>query len=243
MALRVHEIMNHELFAVGPDESAPAVRRYLVLLGITAAPVLDREHRPVGFVSLRDLANAAAGERVRNRMSTPADTVDDHATLDEAARVFADTNRHHLACIDHSGRAVGFVSAVDLLRALVGLPAKHPSTFPHYDASTGLTWTDAQPLTAAGVLEGAPDAPGLYVLVTSRAMEPEVVVWSEATVNVRSRLLDLTTSPRLAPPHLAHALVREELWFRVAQAPSTRALSQAADKLRHRTDSEISSGD
>jgi hypothetical protein len=51
------------------------------------------------------------------------------------------------------------VSAVDLVRALAGLPAQHLATLPQLDTKTGLIWTDDTVLDLAH-LGAATDGPG-----------------------------------------------------------------------------------
>jgi CBS domain-containing protein len=233
MAKHVHEIMNHELFSVGPNEAVGRVRGYLVALGISGAPVLDDEQRPVGFVSLRDLVDVDDHAHVHVRMSAPVDGVPHHASISDAACIMADRGHHHLVVLDREGRAVGFVGALDALRGLLGKPVAHPDSFPHYDIETGLSWSDEAALEE-GQLERAPDGPGLYVLVRGRAGESDRVVWSEATANVRTRLLGMISVPHTAPPFLVDEIQGGLLRFRAAAAPSTRALSQAVESIRAR---------
>jgi CBS domain-containing protein len=228
MAQHVAEIMNRELFTVSPDEPVGRVRGYLDGLGIDAAPVCDDERKPLGFVSRRDLSRAPDRTRVHVVMSAPAASVPAVATIEQAARQLTQAGVHHLVCTDADGKAVGFVGTLDVLRGLLSEPVSHPSAFPHYDASTGLAWCDDTVLSLDGV-QAAPDGPGLLALVENRAGRPNRIVWSEATPNVRTRLLALLSDPAASPPHVRPALEREALWFRAAAAPSSRALAGAVD--------------
>src|SRR5262249_1008204 len=136
MAAIVEEIMNRELFSVRPDESCEPVLRYLHLLGVSGAPVLDAEGRPVGMITLRDFLEPKQGSLVREPMTAPALTVPAKASIAEAGRRMAEAADHHLVAVDEHGRAVGFVSALDVVRGLLGMPSAHPSQFPHYDKAT-----------------------------------------------------------------------------------------------------------
>lgn len=216
MAQIVEEIMNRELFTLRPDEPVEQARRYLLALGITGAPVVDENGRPLGLLSLRDTLGGPPGARARERMTSPAVTVREDATIPEAAQTLVETRRHRLVVVDEAGRAVGMVSSVDLVAGLLGLPASHPETFPHYDRTTGLTWTDDTPLERSRI-DIAPAGPGLLVLVRGGAGEPEQIVWAEATQDLRGRLLDLLTAPQ--PPPLSEILSRDGLRFRAASAP------------------------
>ena len=232
MAQQVHEIMNRELFTVRPTERADRVRSYLVALGIGAAPVLDQKHRPVGFVSLRDLATVAESTPVDRVMSSPAVCVEQSATIRFAAQRMDERGHHHLVVTDDEGRAVGYVGALDVIRGLLGRPVPHPDAFPHYDPELGLTWSSETALELAAVTDVAPDGPGLFVLVRGVAGAPDRIVWSEATPNVKSRLVDILSIPRSAPPHVQGWVDRGELRFRSAAAPSARALHEAVERVR-----------
>jgi CBS domain-containing protein len=194
MALRVEEVMNREVFVVGRHNTAERVRDSILALGITAAPVVDDDGRPVGVVSLRDLVTKTGGPTVADRMSNAVATVRATDPITHAARIIAETRYHHLPVVDAGGRVVGFVSALDLLSGMVGVPAAHPSAFPHVDERTGLVWTDDRPFDYDHV-EVAPDGPGVLVLRTARPGEPDRVVWAESPPNVRKRLFELLEEP------------------------------------------------
>lgn len=124
----VAEIMNPKLLYVRDGDRLSLVRSHILKFGVTAVPVLDDGHRPVGVVSLRDVSSDS--EHVK--MSSPAKTVRKGATIEEGARALADANVHHLVVIDDDGVAVGMVSALDFVRAFVERPARHPEAFDRY---------------------------------------------------------------------------------------------------------------
>lgn len=217
MAVIVEEIMNRELFSVRPDEPSEPVLRYLHLLGASGAPVLDDEGKPVGMITLRDFVEPKKGDLVGERMTTPALTVPAKAGIAEAGRRMAEAAYHHLAAIDEHGRAVGFVSALDVVRGLLGLPSAHPRQFPHYDKATGLTWIDDRALSFDHV-EAAPAEAGVIVLLHGGPGEPERVVWAETSQDMRARLVDLLAHPEAQRPPLAGWLRAPGMRFRCAAA-------------------------
>lgn len=223
MAREVREVMNHEVFSVRAEETASAVLASLRSMGVTAAPVTDADGRPVGFVAIRDLVDVDDDAPIGKVMSHPADVVAVEAELEAAADRMIAKNRHHLAVVEREGHLVGFLSAMDVLRGLRGAPARHPDAFPHVDAVTGLVWTDAVPFNEVAVAK-APAGPGVYRLIRTRPGERDVVVWSEASADVRARLLEILGTPRAAPPHLADAVAQRQLCVRTAAAPSSREL-------------------
>ena len=121
----VRDIMNPKLLYIGAGDRLSLARRHILSFGVTAVPILDDTHRPVGIVSLRDLQRE--GDEVES--SGVVCTVKDTDGVEEAARVLAGTDHHHLVVIDAKGVAVGMVSAVDFVRALLDMPARHPAAF------------------------------------------------------------------------------------------------------------------
>jgi hypothetical protein len=224
MALMVSEIMNREVFSVGPEESVDATREAILALGITGVPVVDEEAIPLGLVSLRDLVAQKPGTTAGERMTRPPATVPAEARLGDAARRLARTRYHRLIVVGEKGRVVGVVSAVDIIRGLLGLPAPHPASFPHLDHETGLSWTDELPL-ALEEIEAAADGPGIVVLLHGGAGVPERLVWAEESENVRGRLREMLTA---AQPELLGAwLEHGGLLFRAASAPDPAERAEA----------------
>jgi CBS domain-containing protein len=226
MALQVSEIMNGELFSVGKEDAVEMALRAILTLGITGAPVLDEEGKPLGLVSLRDLVGDRPGTTVEERMTRPPATVPADARIGAAARILARTRYHRLIVVDGDGRAVGMVSAVDIVRGLLGLPAPHPASFPHVDRESGLSWTDEAALDAEHI-PAAPGGPGVLVLYHGGVGVPERPVWAEAPDDVRGRLTEMLTVAQ--PAALASWLEYDGIRFRAASVPDS---SERADALR-----------
>ena len=121
----VRDIMNAKLLYIGENDRISLARRHILSFGITAVPVLDETHRPVGIVSLRDLERNPDDVQPTSTVCTVRDT----DTVDDAARKLAGTEYHHLVVVDEKGVAVGMVSASDFLRALLGMEPRHPKAF------------------------------------------------------------------------------------------------------------------
>lgn len=121
----VRDIMNAKLLYISQGERPSLARRHILSFGVTAVPVLDETHRPVGVVSLRDL------QRTDDEVQPPSivATVKETDTIEEGAKKLAATDFHHLVVVDAKGVAVGMVSSVDFLRALLGLEPRHPKAF------------------------------------------------------------------------------------------------------------------
>ena len=122
-------------------------------------------------MSLRDLV-ARHGVNAAELMTSPAQTIAHDTTVAASAHQMAEGRLHSLVVIDGHGRAVGIVSAGDLLRELVDLPPLHPAAFPHLDPETGVQWTDDHRLDLREV-SAAPDGPGVLALLEGGYGRPD----------------------------------------------------------------------
>ncbi len=129
MSKTVADIMNPKLLYIRDGDRVSLARRQIIDFGVTAVPVLDETHRPVGVVSLRDLAGEE-GEHFEP--SGKVATVKATASVEEGAKQLAESDYHHLVVIDEKGVAVGMVSSLDFLRALLGLSPRHPAKFDRF---------------------------------------------------------------------------------------------------------------
>jgi len=213
MSRSIQEIMNRELLVVVPETPAEAIRELFRTFAIKAIPVVDDAQHPIGMVTAESVL--VEGGTAGSRMSRPATCVEGSTSVSEAARRLALANGHHLVVVDGASVAVGIVSVLDILRALVGIPAHHPPAFPHWDAGTHSSWTDEWTLDAEHA-SVSPDAAGVIVLVRGLVGETDAVVWVEACANVRHRLTAMTCPVPSVEPELARLLDRHTLRFRAA---------------------------
>jgi CBS domain-containing protein len=232
MARFVREIVNPEVFALRSDARSEDALDAILEFGITAVPVLDDERRPIGVTSLRDLVREGRASRI----VSPAISVPMDASVEDAARVMAESGRHHLVVVGSDGRAVGMLSSLDLLRALIGLPAKAPATFPHYDAELDVSWIDATPLDVEHI-GAAPEGPGVLVLSMGGSRRTECDLWVESPAALRTRLVAMLEIPQSDIPALARILERRDLRFRCATIADAARRDAVAMRLRDRIDS------
>lgn len=220
----VREIMSPQLFSCVPAEPAADALEYLMMLDIHAAPVLDEvTHEPLGMIALSDLTGDLAEDTVEQRMSRPAVFVVQTAPVGEAARLIAQTGFHHLVVVDGEHRAVGFVSAIDVIRAnqgwsRPGAPAGEPAP-----AAAHLEWSASQELTEIGQ-QAAPEGPGVLVLLRVPDDLPPTMLWVQSTSNLRGLLREFLDDP---PPRLARYLERGHLHFRAAAVPELTRRNEA----------------
>ena len=162
-------------------------------------------------------AEGTAGDRMR-----PALCIEGSSGFELAARRLAAADVPHAVVVDPAGVAVGIVSALDVLRAMVNLAVRHPPTSLHWDDARQSTWTDYCPLDEAHVFM-APDAAGVLVLSREAAGDARVVVWVEGCEGVRGRLAALVTLGASTEPALARLFERYDLQFRAAVVPNDAA--------------------
>lgn len=214
MSDTVETIMNHEVYTVRAHEPSGEVLGMILTLGITAAPVVDERGVPLGLVSLRNLARAKRDEPVSKHMTTPAATVTSETTVEEAGREMGQLKYHHLVVVDARGCVTGFVSSLDVVRGLVGLPASHPPAFPHQEPESGLSWTPTLALTLENIDRLARPGPGMLVLTS--ADEPDEVLWAEASNDVHARLRTFVVGEHNLPEQVSQRLSAGQLGFRSA---------------------------
>lgn len=235
MSRCIQEIMNRELLAVAPETPVQAVRELLRTFGVTTVLVVDDERHPIGMVTAGAVLDGSG--TAGDRMSRPAMCIEGSIGIEAAARQLGLADAHHLVVVDSGGVAVGIVSVLDVLRAMLGIPAHHPAAFPHWDASTQSSWTDEWPVDEAHASK-APDAAGVLVLVRGRVGETDAVMWVEACANVRDRLVALTALGSSAEPALARLLEHHDLRFRAAavrnEVDRERISSGLRSDLEHR---------
>jgi hypothetical protein len=110
---------------------------------------------------------------------------------------------------------VGFLSAIDVVRAQLGRRILHPAMFPYESADSGIEWSERAWLDDAGVAD-VPAEPGMLVLFAEHEGGPDTVVWAESTPDLRTRLRQLRDEP---PERLFWYLEGGRLRFRTAPIP------------------------
>jgi CBS-domain-containing membrane protein len=137
MSIKVRDCMNPQLVYLR-EGSRPGVALHPILdFGVTAVPVLDEDDRPIGVVSLRDIVNP---KLATVRATRPAVCVGVEEPIEDGGRALLEGGVHHVVVIDATGRAVGMLSSLDVVRGLLGEAAKHPDsirTFRAPDAASG----------------------------------------------------------------------------------------------------------
>ncbi len=134
MNASVRTFMNPKLVYLREGDRSKIALQPILEFGITAVPVLDDAHKPIGVVSLRDIVGRSDTKTApRERMSEPALTIGIDAPILDAAHALARANVHHLVVVDANGCAAGMLSSLDVVRALIGLEAVHPEKTETFD--------------------------------------------------------------------------------------------------------------
>jgi len=196
---------------------------------ISSIPVVDEGRHPLGMVTA--CAVLDGNGTARERMTRPAICVDGSTEIGAVAKRLATEDAHNLVVVDGAGSAVGIVSALDVMRAMLGVPAHHPPTFPHWAEAMQCSWTDDWPLDENHALH-APDAPGVLVLVQEEVGKDDVVVWVEECANVRERAAALANRTPGIDLVLTGLLEREGMCFRAAAVPDSDDRERVALRLR-----------
>jgi CBS domain-containing protein len=122
----VRDCMNRDLVYARDGDHPSVVIAPMRRFGLHAVPVLDEDHRPVGMITLAQFVGEGG-------QKTEATTISQDASVDAAARAMGEADVDHLVAVDEGGIAVGVLAALDVVRALAGMPARHPpstKTFP-----------------------------------------------------------------------------------------------------------------
>ncbi len=231
MARTVQEIMNRELLSIGPNHPAREASEVLRSFRVTALPVVDEERRPIGVASRSDPLELDG--TVGAHMTQPAACIPLSMTVEEAGKQLATRDLHHLVVVDGAGKAVGMLSTLDVLRALLDIPTRHPDTFPHWDETTGVSWTNDWPLQADSV-DRAPTRPGVLLLSAARHGERDAAVWVESCADLRSRVREMVVRAVAEDVVLERLLAHANLQFRAAAIVDRDARERTTALLRDR---------
>jgi CBS domain-containing protein len=134
----VSAVMTTDVLAVTEDVSLEALTRVLLERGISGAPVVDDEGRPVGVVSRTDLLDqrfvstatgdasgeetggggrpGAVQERVSDAMTRAATALPEAAPAEEAAAIMVRHGIHRVLVVSDDGRLSGIVTGSDIMR-------------------------------------------------------------------------------------------------------------------------------
>ena len=116
----IAEIMTREVVSASADLGVHALAKLFVDHHIGCVPIVDSHGRPQGIVTKSDLV-----ENLEKPSSIAADvmmplaiTLDERATVADAAAMFISEDFHHVMIVSSAGVLIGIVSTKDIVRWL-----------------------------------------------------------------------------------------------------------------------------
>ena len=185
------EIMNRSFYAIAPNDAIASVLHEMGERGLGSVPVLDLAGRPRGVATLGEIERCHDGEELTERLTCPAVAMPQGTPADVAARTLGLHQASSLLLVDDQGVVVGSLTALDLLRYVLGLNGIRSEAVRCGDEG----WERADFLEL-GAAHRAPEAPGIILLSSGLDKDARRVVWAEATSNMRERLDEMLRMPQ-----------------------------------------------
>jgi len=111
--------MSREVFSLSPDKSVESAAWRLSLDGMSGAPVRNTEGNVIGVLTASDLIDPfSRGETVGEVMTPTVWAVPPEAPVIDAVRLMVEKQIHRAVVLNGSGKIVGIVTTMDVLRAL-----------------------------------------------------------------------------------------------------------------------------
>jgi CBS domain-containing protein len=111
----VRELMGRTAVAVRSGLAASSAAAALRARRQPAAPVVDGEGRPVGFVEEAELLRARPGAKVADTMSRVAISISEDAPASRAAALLATHGAERVTVVSADGAVVGVLTALDVV--------------------------------------------------------------------------------------------------------------------------------
>jgi CBS domain-containing protein len=125
-------LMTERVISFEPTTPLSEMLRRFTAEGLSGAPVVDHNHRVLGFVSETDLLGALLRTHpsegtVADVMHTPAVVVDEFMPTEDVMNVLRKSHIHYLPVV-REGRLVGIITPTDILRYFVEREMPVPPT-------------------------------------------------------------------------------------------------------------------
>jgi CBS domain-containing protein len=128
-ATPVHVIMTKDVICVPADALIDTVAQLFLEKGLSGAPVIDRNERPIGMVSKTDLVRVFYQKDHPDAPPIPSSqaweimnpivTILHHdSSIAKAAALMATEGLHRVPVVDRDGKVIGLLSSTDILRWL-----------------------------------------------------------------------------------------------------------------------------
>ena len=131
--ISVNRLMTRDPFVFEETTTVEDATRRLLGSGLHGAVLVDASFRPLGVVSVVDLARAllerGGGEKLVSDIATrPAISVSPDDGVYEAVAIMVHNGVHRLAVVGSDGTLIGVVSPTDVLRGIVNLEGAFRAT-------------------------------------------------------------------------------------------------------------------
>ncbi|MCE4624311.1 MAG: CBS domain-containing protein [Desulfurococcales archaeon] len=126
MAPRVSSYYNPEVIVISPNDTLAAARKKMIRYGVRRLIVVDEESRPIGVLTVTDIADALLGRhqtrpldtiRVAEVMNRDVITIEPTKSIKTAAKLMLKYKIGGLPVVDAENRLIGIITKTDLLRA------------------------------------------------------------------------------------------------------------------------------
>lgn len=189
------EIMDRNFFYATQGDSLLQVLHEMGDRGLSSAPLLDINGRPVGVATLRDIESCHDIEELAEHLTRSVVSLPLGTPIEVAARELAVRKAESLVLVDDAGVAVGALSALDVLRALLGINDLEGEGAGAAGYARELRWSRAE-LFELGAAHRAPEAPGVLLLSSGANTGAKRSLWAESTSNIRERLDQMLRNPQ-----------------------------------------------
>lgn len=186
------EFMKRSFFHASPRDTISVLLHEMAERGVGCVPVLDMMGRPLGVATTAEIERCYDLEEVIEQLTRPAVCMDQCTPIDTAARALAEHPSCCLLLVDGSGVAVGALSPLEMLGAVLGVESGGDAVTRH---ARDAAWDQAD-LLELGAAHRAPERPGIILLSPALDDSHERRVWAESTANMRERLDQMLREPQ-----------------------------------------------
>lgn len=195
MARTAAEIMDRDFVYASQGDSILELLHHMDDRGLSCAPVLDADGRPLGSATVREIESCHDIDELTQHLTRLAVSVDQNTSIETAARALAEHQADSLVLVNEHGVAMGALSALDLLRAVLGLDGTRAAPGKKPGVKGDVAWSNAEYLEL-GAAHSAPAAPGLIVLCAEADTEAKRPLWAESSLDIRERLDQMLRNPQ-----------------------------------------------
>ena len=116
------DVMIRNIYTIHPNNRVALARLRMLRHGVGALPVIDKEKKLKGIVTLRDIdlaGNEASALLVEDLMTTSLITESEDASINEIAAMMLQTGIQRIPIITKDGKLIGLVTQSVVIRSLL----------------------------------------------------------------------------------------------------------------------------